>query len=249
MFDNLDVILCGVVGSTAFGCSVGSDDHDEMGIFIEKPSQVMGLTSHDHEIYRDRPQGVRSQPGDLDLTLYSLRKFCRLAMKGNPHVIMLLWLPEFINKRDPVAQTLIDIRKHFINKQTFSSFIGYLKSQKMGMLGQRSKKVSRPELVDKYGFDTKFAYHAIRLGMQGCELGLTDNLVLPMCEAVFLKDVRLGRVSFDECIRIIESHETRLLDYLEEAKPAEQEPIDKFLVWAHRIHWELCGYNGLIRGI
>ena len=96
-FDN--EILRGVVGSTAHGTAIeGQDDRDEMGVFIEPPENVCGLTPCDHYIQRDQPDGVRSQPGDLDLTMYSLRKFCRLAAHGNPSVILLLWLPSYISK-------------------------------------------------------------------------------------------------------------------------------------------------------
>ncbi len=87
-------ILRGVVGSTAHGTAVdGQDDRDEMAVFIEPPENVCGLTPCDHYIYRDKPEGVRSEAGDLDLTMYSLRKFCRLAEQGNPSVVILLWLP------------------------------------------------------------------------------------------------------------------------------------------------------------
>jgi hypothetical protein len=47
--------------------------------------------------------------------------------------------------------------------------------------GDRGQKnVSRPELVEAYGFDTKYAYHAIRLGIQGCEYLTTGKLTLPI---------------------------------------------------------------------
>lgn len=232
---DLNIILHGVVGSGALGCSVGSDDRDEMGVFIETPEQVMGLIAYDHRIIRDQPNGVRSQPGDLDLTLYSLRKFCRLALKGNPHVLILLWLPEYIVGLNQIADRLIELREQFINKQTFSSFLGYLRSQKRGMLGKQSPKISRPELIENYGFDTKYAYHAVRLAMQGCELGFTRKLVLPMCEAEFLKSIRNGMVPLARCIEIIEAHESALLEYRRTASEADPRPINEFLVWAHKL--------------
>ena len=36
---------------------------------------------------RTQPEGVRSGPGDLDLIVYSLRKWMRLALTGNPTVL------------------------------------------------------------------------------------------------------------------------------------------------------------------
>ena len=38
----------------------GQDDRDEMGVFVEPPENVCGLTPCDHYIQRDQPDGVRS---------------------------------------------------------------------------------------------------------------------------------------------------------------------------------------------
>ena len=38
-------------------------------------------------------QGHRSGPGDLDLVAYSLRKYVRLALKGHPTILLLLFVP------------------------------------------------------------------------------------------------------------------------------------------------------------
>jgi hypothetical protein len=62
-------ILRGVIGSTAHGTAIaGSEDRDELGVFIEPPANVCGLVSCDHYVRRDRPDGVRSRPGDQELT-------------------------------------------------------------------------------------------------------------------------------------------------------------------------------------
>lgn len=73
-------ILRGVVGSTCHGTAIdGQDDRDEMGIFIESAENVCGLTPLDHYIYRDKPEGVRSEAGDLDLFVCILNQWpCRV---------------------------------------------------------------------------------------------------------------------------------------------------------------------------
>ena len=85
-----------VVGSGVHGMAIpGTDDHDEMGVYIERPEQVMGLMpTTEHYVSRTQPDGVRSGPGDTDLTIYSLRKFMRLATAGNPTILTLLYAPE-----------------------------------------------------------------------------------------------------------------------------------------------------------
>src|SRR5690606_12928438 len=83
------------VGSGVHGITVkDQDDRDEMGICVEPPEYVIGLRRFEQYIFRTRPEGVRSGPGDLDLTVYSLRKWMRLALDGNPTVLLPLFVPE-----------------------------------------------------------------------------------------------------------------------------------------------------------
>ena len=66
-------ILRCLVGSGVHGLAIeAQDDRDEMGICIEPPEYVIGLRPFDQYIYRSQPEGHRSGPGDLDLTVYSL---------------------------------------------------------------------------------------------------------------------------------------------------------------------------------
>lgn len=233
-------ILRGVVGSTAHGTAIdGQDDRDEMGVFVEPPENVCGLTSCDHYIYRDQPEGVRSQPGDLDLTLYSLRKFARLAEQGNPSVIILLWLPEHIIKTETGA-ALIKLREAFISRDSGARFLGYLVAQKMKMKGERAHTVNRPDLVEKYGYDTKFAMHALRLGYEGLELLTEGRLTLPVPEPhlSILRAVRTGSVAFADALGLIEDAESRLANaYRQCAKVTDRVRIEQFMVRAHQRHW------------
>lgn len=194
----------------------GTDDRDEMGICIEPPNDVIGLGSipvykNDHFVgwerfeqyqYRTQPEGVRSGPGDLDLVIYSLRKWARLAAQGNPTVLLMLFAPP-----EEWVETFPDMwgygrkfqaqRDLFLSKDCGHRFRGYLQAQKEQMLGLRSKHTNRPELIEVYGYDTKFAYHAIRLGLQGVELLTTGHITLPMPEPhrSVLKALRLGGYS------------------------------------------------------
>jgi uncharacterized protein len=233
-------ILRGVVGSTAHGTAIeGQDDRDEMGIFIEPSEYVCGLTPCEHYIYRDKPDGVRSEPGDLDLTLYSLRKFCRLAAQGNPSVVILLWLPSHITKASLGAE-LIGIRQSFASRNSGARFLGYLVAQKQKMKGERAHTVNRPELVARYGYDTKFAMHALRLGYEGIELLTHRQLTLPVAEPNLstLRAVRTGQVTEAEALALIEDAEVRLRKLVESCTwDTDTSAIDQFLVHAHQTHW------------
>ena len=234
-------ILRGVVGSTAHGTAIdGQDDRDEMGVFVEPPENVCGLTPLEHYIYRDQPEGVRSQPGDLDLTMYSLRKYCRLATQGNPSVLLLLWLPTYISRTE-IGAELVALREAFVSKESGKRFLGYLIAQKMKLKGERAHTVNRPELVAKYGYDTKFAMHALRLGFEGIELLTERRLTLPVAEPnlTTLRKVRSGQVSFPDALSLIEDAEARLRE-LVDACPwrADIDRINRFMVRAHTEYWQ-----------
>ena len=86
-------------GSSLHGLHIpGTDDRDELGVCIEDIDAAIGFSQFEQYIYRtaaerecrhDAPSG----PGDLDLTIYSLRKFLRLAMQGNPQLVQTLFVP------------------------------------------------------------------------------------------------------------------------------------------------------------
>ena len=233
-------ILRGVVGSTAHGTAIdGQDDRDEMGVFIEPPENVCGLTPCEHYIYRDKPEGVRSEAGDLDLTLYSLRKFCRLAAQGNPSVVILLWLPDYMTKTALGAELCV-LREAFISRSSGARFLGYLVAQKMKMKGERAHTVNRPELVAKYGYDTKFAMHALRLGYEGIELLTDRRLTLPVSEPnlTVLRAVRHGEINEAEALALIEDAEGRLRKLVDACTwETDTEAINDFMVHAHETHW------------
>jgi predicted nucleotidyltransferase len=235
-------ILRGVVGSTSHGTAIEDQgDRDEMGIFVEPPANVCGLTRCDHYVYRDGADGVRSQPGDLDLIMYSLRKYCRLATQGNPTVLLLLWLPTHIIKTT-LGADLLSMRDAFVSRDAGRRFLGYLVAQKMKLKGERAPTVSRPELIAKYGYDTKFAMHALRLGFEGIELMAQRRLTLPVAEPnlTTLRALRSGRLRFGDALRLIEEAEARLRELVDTCTwQADIDRIDQFMVRAHVAHWGL----------
>jgi uncharacterized protein len=199
--------LPAAIGREIFRCQVGSgihgvtvdgyDDRDEMGLCIESPRFVIGLDKFEQYVYRTQPEGVRSGHGDLDLTVYSLRKWTRLALGGNPTVLLPLYVPEpDITITSDIARGLRRRSGRFLSRQVANRFLGYMTAQREQMMGLRGKKhTNRPELVSVHGFDTKFAYHMIRLGLQGVELLTTGRITLPIPEPdrTWLHEVRLGR--------------------------------------------------------
>lgn len=181
------MILRVQVGSGVHGTAVsGQDDRDEMGICLEPPEFVTGLArvprgidgegEVEFEQYQrhtvwDEAGGLanRSGAGDLDVVIYSARKWCRLALAGNPTVLLALFVPdEEVVFRNQVGAELVDNAHRFVSKLAAARFLGYLQSQRSPMLGESGAHTNRPELVAVHGYDTKFAMHALRLGHDRC---------------------------------------------------------------------------------
>jgi uncharacterized protein len=176
-------ILRGIVGSTVHGLSnPGTDDRDEMGVCVEPPEYIAGLRPFEHWVFRTQPEGMPSGPGDLDLTVYGLRKFCRLALKGSPTVLLLLFISgENLLERDELGEELQALASAFVCRRTGRAFVGYVDAQRRGLLGERHATRSR-ELSSEYGYDTKYAMHALRISHQGRQLLTTGRIELPVEE-------------------------------------------------------------------
>lgn len=233
------------VGSGIHGVTIGGyDDRDEMGMCVERPEYVIGLRRFEQWIYRTQPEGVRSGHGDLDLTVYSLRKWTRLALAGNPTVLMPLFVPD----SEVVIDTEIGVglRRHperFLSREVASRFLGYMQAQREQMLGLRGKKhTNRPELVAEHGFDTKFAYHMVRLGVQGVEMLTTGRVTLPIAEPwrTWLLELRQGKHTMTEAIDRATELEAQLLE-LRESSDLPPKPdygqANEWLIGVYRREW------------
>jgi uncharacterized protein len=236
-------ILRGLVGSTVHGLSnPGTDDRDEMGVCVEPPEYVTGLRPFEHWVYRTQPDGIPSGPGDLDLTIYGLRKYCRKALKGSPTVLLLLFIEgEHVLECTPLGRELQDLAPAFVSRRAGRAFLGYVDAQRRGLLGERHATRSR-ELSPEYGYDTKCAMHALRIAHQGSELLSTGRITLPIAspERERLLEVRRGELPLREVLDRLHAQAARfefatLSNDLPDA--ADADAVDRFLVDAYSRAW------------
>jgi hypothetical protein len=242
-------ILLVEVGSTAHGTGIpGGEDHDELGVVVEKPEQVVGLDERGFGtiMQRTQPEGVRSGPGDIDRTLHSLRRFVRLAASGNPSILMSFWAP--IEHITPDGEELRSLGEAFIGRHVIPRYRGYMQSQANRLLGLRGGGHGargggrRDELIEAHGFDTKYAMHCARLGFQCIELLDTGRLNLPIQgePADWLRAVRHGNVAIEEWwarTRELGAH-LEAMQADESTRPGpDRELIDGWLVDIHQRVW------------
>lgn len=242
-------ILRSQVGSGVHGIAVdGTDDRDEMGVFVEPPEHVMGLSPLLGTLtWRTQPEGVRSGPGDLDLVRYSLRKYLYLAtVKGNPNTLLPLYAPEDqLVIDEPLGHGLRALRSSIVSMRVVRQTLGYLNGQVQRMTENR-KVPNRPELVDKYGLDTKYAGHAVRLAIQAYQLASLGTILLPMhsVSRELVLDVRTGGKTQEQVLDIVRQNEVAIQPYLEgrTRSPLPDEPdfeaVNAWSIYAHQQFWE-----------
>jgi predicted nucleotidyltransferase len=242
-------ILRCVAGSESTGTGVGSGDRDELGVFIEPIERHVGFSTTESVVYRSAAArtGVAdspSEPGDLDLTLYTLRKFLSLCLKGNPTIISLLFAPKeqclTLTKEGLELQAL---SPHLISKGTAGAFLGYMKAQRERLMGERGgKDVNRPELVKQYGYDTKYASHVIRLGIQGKELMQTGKLTLPLplISRSLVIGIRKGQWKLDEVVSYALDLENEIVAARDESnlpKAPNVEAVESWMLDTYMEKW------------
>ncbi len=188
------------MGSTSHNTYVPKDDPDSiddidiMGVVVPPPARAVGLKPWQHWVW---------QHEELDVVCYSLAKFVGLLLKSNPNVVGLLWLrPEHYLHRHPLFERLAASRDLFTSKRAYPAFVGYASAQLQNMAPREFRGymgAKRKALVERYGYDTKSAAHAIRLLRMGTELLDTGALkVYRDADAEEIRAIKRGEWSLDE---------------------------------------------------
>lgn len=227
MYNKTTILEC-IVGSTLHGTSVsdGLEDLDLMAIVVEEPRHIVGFYQEDTWTKRSKPEGVRSEAGDTDYVAYGLRKYLHLALKGNPTILLAMFAPQgFVRVINDYGQELQSMYQRIVSKQVYAPFRGYMRQQHERLLGLRGQRnITRPELVKAHGFDTKYAAHIVRLGLQGEEILSTGRITLPMPveQRELITSIRLGKYSLGQVSEIIIDAENRIVSAYENSKLPEK---------------------------
>ncbi|MBE8471849.1 nucleotidyltransferase domain-containing protein [Streptomyces justiciae] len=154
-----NVLLSGIVGSTAYGLAHAGSDVDRLGMFAA-PTEAL------HGLHRPKESHVSTAP---DSTLHEAAKWCRLALGGNPTATELAWLPpELYEVRTPLGDELIGLRTAFLSaKRVRDAYLGYATQQ-----------FRRLESREADARTAKHARHLKRLCHQGLELYTTGHLTI-----------------------------------------------------------------------
>lgn len=155
----MNILLRGVVGSTAYGLATPESDVDRLGMYAAPTVQFHGL----HPPVDKRASVVTTEP---DVTLHEAGKFAKLALGGNPTVMELLWLDEY-EVQTELALKAIEIRAAFLSApKVRDAYLGYA-TQQFRRLSERGDGSFGSDLRKR---TAKHARHLFRLCYQGFTL-------------------------------------------------------------------------------
>jgi predicted nucleotidyltransferase len=155
----MNVLLAGVVGSTAYGLAHEGSDVDVLGMFAAPTEEWHGLCP-------PRESLVGTDP---DRTFHEAGKALRLLLGSNPTVSELLWLERY-DVRTPLGDELVGLRGSLLSERGVrDAYLGYA--------GQQFRKLLTRG-PDVRGRAAKHARHLVRLLRQAEQLHRTGALTV-----------------------------------------------------------------------
>lgn len=192
-------------GSRAYGLETESSDLDIVAVALEPSEAIYGLEKVDTYIHRPgRKDGDSSQPGDLDLTVYPLKKFVKMACQANPNIYRAFFAPKVDHDFRPISQdhlcgtakTLLANFHWFLSMKMFETHIGFAVSEYKKIMSGKCYS-SRLEIFEKCGYDSKAAYYALVMLRQLNEIASQGTFRIPFEDEIkdFYVSLREGDVS------------------------------------------------------
>jgi hypothetical protein len=213
-------ILVGVVGSHAYGLNHADSDVDLRGIFVAPTKDILGLQSVIETIDQTNP----------DICKHEVHKFMRLALAGNPNIMEMLYLDNYV-KLDEYGKKLIEIRQCFLSDRVRHSYGGYAISQMKRLVNRGDGSFSS----DTRKRTAKHARHCFRLIQQGNDLLTTGVLKVKVDDPEYL--FWLGDQDVDKLEQLF-TEEFGKLDTIKTVLPPEPdwEKVNEVLLWIRENH-------------
>ena len=160
-------------------------------------------------------------------------------MENNPNMIDSLFVPaDCILTITKVGTIVRDNRRKFLHKGSWYKFKGYSYSQ-MHKMKNKNPEGKRKELVDKFGYDVKFATHVVRLLNEIEQILIEQDIDLRKNNDQ-LRSIRNGEWSEQQIIDYFNNKEKTLeqlyIDSKLQHSPNENE-IKEILLNCLEEHW------------
>ncbi len=232
-----------VGGSQLHGAKVsGYDDLDIYGCYIEPQERILGVMPLDHYVWSSGSATEKNTADDVDVTTYSLHRWGELIRKGNPAILHYLFAANILSSSDTWERFIGSHRERMISKRAAMQYLGFAASQRMRLTGERGmgRHGQRPDLIERYGFDVKFAMHYVRLLGECRELLREHKVTLPRPEKELLIDIRTGKYTQDQVFKLGDelAHECeQLLENSDLPESVDVHFLSQQIAHAYQFHW------------
>jgi hypothetical protein len=192
-------ILTVLGGGRGYGLAHPDSDWDYRGVSLPPVRWLVGFGPEDQGSHTWTHHG-----SPAEWTIHTLAKCCRLALRGNPNLLEILWCRDAEVRTLTVAGAqLRGIRGAFLSRGAYDSFAKYAASQLDRMTRHDGHHGGRQESIAAYGYDPKNAAHLVRLLLMGRDL-LRDGVVQVWrdADATLLNDIRGGRYTLEQVRRL-----------------------------------------------
>lgn len=223
-----------IMGSFAYGVSNDTSDVDLYGVCVPPKEMVFphtvgyidGFGKKPNKFKVTQQHHIMHNDKEYDVAIYSIVKYFSLCADNNPNMIDSLFVPDrCITHMDNIGKTMRENRKLFLHKGAYHRFKGYAYSQ---MSNIRTKKPvgKRAEMVKKYGYDIKYAYHTVRLLLE-CEQILNEGDLNLEQNKEILKTIRKGEWTLDDLEVYFKKQASRVDDLNISSKIQHSPDMDK----------------------
>jgi hypothetical protein len=210
------------MGSVAYGVSSDTSDKDIYGwciplkdvAFPHLAGEIPGFGNQKKRFDQFQQHHINDLDGKhtYDITVYSVIRYCHLCMDMNPNMVDSLFVPRTcVLHCSQIGNILRDNRKVFLNKKAFHTFKGYAYAQLAKIKNKNRESEARKELIEKYGYDTKFAYHLVRLLLEVEQILVEGDLDLQRHREQ-LKAIRNGEWKEEQVYSFFNQKEAALED-------------------------------------
>lgn len=166
-----------IMGSVAYGVSSDTSDMDVYGwaippredLFPHLRGEIVGFGRPSKRFEQFQEHHVRDRDAlaghgrMYDLTIFGIVKFFQLAMENNPNIIDSLFTPvTCVLHCTRLGNLVRENRRLFLHRGAWPKFKGYAYSQ-LHKLATKTARGKRVAVVETHGYDTKYAYHVVRL--------------------------------------------------------------------------------------
>lgn len=160
-----------MMGSEAYGVSSAESDMDIYGvvippkelIFPHLSGEIPGFGAQIQRFNQWQLHHLKALGKEWDFSVYGIVRFFQLAMDNNPNILDSLFAPKRCVLHCTQSWEVVrQNRRIFLHKGSWHKFSGYAHSQ-MHKIRTKMAEGGRRDLIEKFGYDVKFAYHLVRL--------------------------------------------------------------------------------------